>query len=210
MLIGAFDRRVRDAEDLTARLAGVPVLGLLPRLPKDLSDPEQVMLAAHCVHQIRSLLQIHAQNEDGQVFCITSPAARTGKTTLTVALGLSFSASHSRTLLIDCDLVGRSLSATANGLIKRRIERLIERGGNGNGDAYATADGQARETLSDLLEIAGSVDLQRDRFAWEWLSGVAGSDEEHAAMEHDLSGRALPCFHLHIGQPGYAALLSVD
>src|SRR4029453_11198309 len=45
------------------------------------------------------------------VFAIPRSAPGDGKTSLTLALGLSFAASGSRTLLIDCDLVGAGLTA---------------------------------------------------------------------------------------------------
>jgi Mrp family chromosome partitioning ATPase len=45
------------------------------------------------------------------VFAVTSPSPGAGKTSFTVALGLSFAASGSRTLLVDCDIVGAGLSS---------------------------------------------------------------------------------------------------
>ena len=88
----------------------LPLLGILPRLPDQLSDPEQAAVAAHCIHQIRIMLQVVRIRIAGEVFMVTSAATGDGKTSLTMALGLSFAASGSKTLVIDCDMVGQGLT----------------------------------------------------------------------------------------------------
>jgi capsular exopolysaccharide synthesis family protein len=107
MLIGMMDQRYRYSEDTDG---GMNLLGILPNLPDLLSDPKQASIAAHCVHQVRTMLQLRMHAEDSNSFSVTSAAPGDGKTSLTLALGLSFAASGSRTLLIDCDLVGAALS----------------------------------------------------------------------------------------------------
>jgi capsular exopolysaccharide synthesis family protein len=62
------------------------------------------------VHQIRTMLQINGASTEQSVFAVTSAAPGDGKTSLTLALGLSFAACGSRTLLIDCDLIGAGLT----------------------------------------------------------------------------------------------------
>ena len=68
---------------------GITLLGILPNLPDRLSDPEQAAIAAHCVHQIRTMLQINGGVEGGErrVFAVTSASPGDGKTSLTLALG---------------------------------------------------------------------------------------------------------------------------
>ncbi|MGB7156818.1 MAG: AAA family ATPase [Tepidisphaeraceae bacterium] len=113
LLIGMLDHRFRYSEEASTDLSGVTLLGILPNLPDRLTDPDQAATAAHCVHQIRTMLQInqnHAGDEQ-QVYCVTSAQPGDGKTSLTLALALSFAASGSRTLLVDCDLVGAGLTA---------------------------------------------------------------------------------------------------
>jgi polysaccharide biosynthesis transport protein len=110
LLVGLLQNSYRYSEEATTDLSGVPLLGILPNLPDRLTDPEQAATAAHCVHQIRTMLQING-GDDRQVYCVTSAGPGDGKTSLTLALGLSFAASGSRTLLIDCDLVGAGLTA---------------------------------------------------------------------------------------------------
>ncbi|HET6249243.1 MAG TPA: AAA family ATPase [Tepidisphaeraceae bacterium] len=99
----------------TQDTSGLALLGILPDLPDRLSDPEQASIAAHCVHQIRTMLQINtAGGDDRRVFAITSAAPADGKTSLTLALGLSYAACGTRTLLIDCDLIGAGLTSRLN------------------------------------------------------------------------------------------------
>ncbi|HWB52541.1 MAG TPA: hypothetical protein VG722_00045 [Tepidisphaeraceae bacterium] len=126
MLIGLIDRRFRSPAD--AKLQNSPMLGILPNLPDDLSDPEQAAITAHYVHQIRTLLQIWDSSRGKQVFSVTSPVSGTGKTSLSLALGVSFAAA-SKTLLIDCDLVSGGLTYRANAIVKRKIGRILQKEG---------------------------------------------------------------------------------
>ena len=111
MLLGLADTRYKYSDDATTNMSGVPLLGILPNLPDRLSDPAQASIAAHCVHQIRTMLQLNAMHGDSTAFSITSASSGDGKTSLSLALGLSFAASGSRTLLIDSDLIGGGLSS---------------------------------------------------------------------------------------------------
>ena len=115
MLYGMGDSRFRYSDETAeADLAGVALLGILPNLPDRLSDPQQAGIAAHCVHQIRTMLQISRANDEPQVLAITSASTGDGKTSLTLALGLSYAACGARTLLIDCDLLAAGLTHRLN------------------------------------------------------------------------------------------------
>jgi capsular exopolysaccharide synthesis family protein len=110
MLIGLLDSRYRYSDETDeAGVSGLPLLGILPNLPDKLSDPAQASIAAHCVHQIRTMLQINTSG-DRRALSITSAVSGDGKTSLSLALGLSFASAGSRTLLIDADLVGAGLT----------------------------------------------------------------------------------------------------
>lgn len=126
MMLGLLDRKLRHVEQARVDLPDHKVLGMLPTLPQDLSDPEQATLAAHGVHHIRTLLQIDHMNDGrGRAFSITSPAAGSGKSSLTMALGLSFAASGARTLLIDCDVVGGGLTRRLGAVKHEPLEPLL-------------------------------------------------------------------------------------
>ncbi len=115
MLYGMKDSRFRYSDETTeTELSGVALLGILPNLPDRLSDPQQAGIAAHCVHQIRTMLQISRSNDEPQVLAVTSASSGDGKTSLTLALGLSYAACGARTLLIDCDLLAAGLTHRLN------------------------------------------------------------------------------------------------
>jgi succinoglycan biosynthesis transport protein ExoP len=114
LLVGLANPRYRFSDETGREVNGLNLLGILPDLPDRLSDPEQASIAAHCVHQIRTMLQISGAPEERRVFAITSAAPGDGKTSLTLALGLSYAACGARTLLIDCDLVGAGLTSRMN------------------------------------------------------------------------------------------------
>jgi capsular exopolysaccharide synthesis family protein len=111
MLLGLLDGRFRYSDDAGSGKKPVTLLGILPYLPEQMSDPEQASVAAHCVHQIRTLLQISGKTLDRKVFAITSPTAGDGKTSLSLSLGLSFAASGASTCLIDFDMIGGGLTS---------------------------------------------------------------------------------------------------
>lgn len=130
LAIGLFERRLRIPED-TSRfgLGDRPAIGLLPQIPDDLTDPEQVAQAAHCVHGIRTSLQLWYGWISNPVFAVSGAVAGTGKTTLTLALGLSFANARSRTLLIDLDLIGGGLTRRTEAVRRRPIGQVLRRAG---------------------------------------------------------------------------------
>lgn len=129
LLVGLMDRRLRHLEDAQTAFGTATVLGSLPNLPAEIADPSQASNAAHCVHHIRNLLQLGSSTVGQQVFAITSPAAGSGKTSLTLSLGLSFAATECRTLMLDCDLVGAGLTSRVNAIIRRKIGQVLLREG---------------------------------------------------------------------------------
>jgi len=110
MGLGMLGRRVRYSDDNILESANSRIVGVLPDLGKSLTDRELSEASAFAVHQIRAQLQILHRRDRHAVFSVTSPAPGDGKTSMIIALGLSFAESGDRTLLIDLDLIGRGLS----------------------------------------------------------------------------------------------------
>jgi len=154
--LSLLDRRFRRPEDVRAS-APLSLLGVLPSLPEDLADPEQAAVAAHCVHQIRTLLQIGAGGGDRRIIAVTSPASGTGKTSLALSLGVSYAAANCRTLLIDCDLVGGGLTARVDTIVRRKIGQILQREGLITQQQLDMAMKLARNSQKKLGEIL--VDL---------------------------------------------------
>ena len=140
LLIGYRDRRLRDSEDAELGIGKVRMLGLLPHLPEDLSDSDNVVNACYAVHHIRTLLQLNPNGAGQRVFTVTGPVPGTGKTSLTLALGLSFASSGCKTLLIDADIGGGGLTHRLRTIIRRRLGQILQRGG-------LVSDQQLRQAL---------------------------------------------------------------
>lgn len=126
LLIALLDRRIRRHTDASGRLPTVRLLGLVPDLPAEGADDETMERTAHCINQVRTVLEIGRKGESNSVWCITGPTPGTGKSTVTMALGLSFAAAGSRTLLIDCDFTGRGLSRQVRNLLGGRVQRALK------------------------------------------------------------------------------------
>ena len=100
------------------------VLGALPEVKEDVFNPESSTLAAHCLHQVRTMLQIRC-NGSARAIAITSPRAGSGKTSVVLGLGVSYAMAGSRTLLIDLDLVGGGLTRRAEIQARARLGNLL-------------------------------------------------------------------------------------
>jgi Mrp family chromosome partitioning ATPase len=100
-------RRYRLCEDVATDLKGlVPFVAVLPDLGR--GEP-LTAAAARCVHDLRVRLQPTGP-DNPRTYLVTSASAGECKTSLSLALGLSFAAAGFRTLLIDGDLTTRQLS----------------------------------------------------------------------------------------------------
>jgi polysaccharide biosynthesis transport protein len=128
LLWGIADRRFRYSDDSMSSSQPITLLGILPSLPDNMTDPEQAGIAAHCVHQIRTLLQLGGHHDRAQIFAVTSPTSGDGKTSLSMSLGMSFAASGSRTLLVDFDMIGRGLTRNMNAKTDRGTMAAVDAG----------------------------------------------------------------------------------
>ena len=138
--VGSIRRRYRNSADAAdGELSGehISLLGILPMLPDRITDPENAADAAQCVHQIRVILQVKAQNRGPMAYLVTSACPGEGKTSLAAALALSYAASGTRTLLIDADLIGQRLTRGYNMCDKPGLREIIS-GGNMGVGVYPT------------------------------------------------------------------------
>jgi Mrp family chromosome partitioning ATPase len=111
-VLGLLRRKYRYVDEAATEVAWgrrLPLLGVLPVLPKRLKHGEREADAALCVHQVR----VKLQGQDGErpvSYLISSASAQEGKTSLCMALGLSYAAAGAQTLLLDADMVGQGLT----------------------------------------------------------------------------------------------------
>ncbi len=125
MLRGFLDNQVRGLDDVPKMRAVAPMLGVLPEIPMGLDDQNLASQAAHNLHHIRTMLEIWAGHRSPLTLTVTSPSAGSGKTSLTLSLGVSFAAAGMRTLLIDLDLIGGGLTtridAMSHGILGSKL-----------------------------------------------------------------------------------------
>ena len=202
LLVGLMDRRLRSSEDARDRIGTVRLLGILPGLPDDLSDPDHARIAGHCLHHIRTMLQIESNRQNRQVFAITSPTSGTGKTSLTLALGLSFAASGAKTLLVDCDLSSGGLTSRLQAIIRRRVGQILERQGLITSEQLAealrsveTSGKRLGEALVDLgvlgeEEVAQALALQEEARIG-LLDALDGEPFDHCVVETSTPGLSI-------------------
>jgi Mrp family chromosome partitioning ATPase/uncharacterized protein involved in exopolysaccharide biosynthesis len=108
-LLGTLDRRAYRAAQL--RGGRIPrCLGVLPDLGRERPDLDTCAVAAHCVHQIRNHIEVLRDERSAFVLAVSSPYPGDGKTNIVMALGWSFATAGNRTLLVDCDFTGTSLT----------------------------------------------------------------------------------------------------
>ena len=200
LLRGFLDRRMHDSADAQLSMAKTRMLGVLPHLPEDLSEPEQAGIAAHCVHHIRALMQLALEGRMPQVYAITSPAPEDGKTSMALATGLSFAAADHNTLLIDCDLSGGGLTERTNAILRRKIGQILLRDGLVSAAqleealrmAEDTPNARLGETLINLGHISESdlnsaLSLQ-EHASIGLLDCMAGEDLDDCVFATGITG----------------------
>ena len=127
-LVGFIDRRFRHSRDTEGVIRSMPLLGIMPSMPPR-TDRDVAAMSVHCVHQIRTRLQLGDSESGGRVIAITSPASGDGKTSLSVALAWSFAVSNVRALMVDFDIVGGSMSRQFHAQVRKKLGQvMIEQG----------------------------------------------------------------------------------
>ena len=109
--VSAIDRRAYASAQITDRRAGLRCLGVLPDLRRGIVDEQSCAVAAHCAHQIRNHIEAMRDQKASFVLGVSSPYQGDGKTSIVLALGWSYASAGHRTVLVDCDISGQSLTS---------------------------------------------------------------------------------------------------
>lgn len=165
-LIGAVDRRYRFVDEAEGSELHLAVLGMIPELDSGLRDFERAAVAAHGVHRIRTVIQ--QQAKDGPlVLGVTSPMSGDGKTSVALALGLSFAGTDARVLVIDFDVVGGGMTRLIGDVLRSPVALRLLDEGDISRDQLAAAVEMALEdgsSLPDALVKRGVLDPDDPRF----------------------------------------------
>jgi capsular exopolysaccharide synthesis family protein len=108
-LLDQLDDRLRRKEELESA-AGMPVLGLLPRVNRRRARQGVITLlspsspTAEAYRTLRTSLQFMAIDRPIRSLQVTSPTTGEGKTTVVTNLAASFAQAGQRVILVDCDL----------------------------------------------------------------------------------------------------------
>lgn len=127
LLLGTIDRRAYAAAQLHGGSLRSECIGVLPDMAGGPTNADACDLASQCVHRIRNRIEmkrIHTP-ERGYVMAVTSPFQGDGKTSVAMALGWSYAASGCKTILVDLDFIGRSLSFHTNRLRKPGVKEVL-------------------------------------------------------------------------------------
>jgi Mrp family chromosome partitioning ATPase len=201
-LLSLSNRRFHGPEDTQYSQVRVPMLGMVPILNSDLTDPEQAAMAAHFVHGIRAALQLKTPIDGGRVIAITSPSPHNGKTSLSLALGVSFAGAHSKTLLIDCDFVGRALSSRVNAVAHPRLGRVLKHQGLVDEkslkqalDSSVLKGKRLGESLLDMgvvspEKLKAALEAQKNQ-AFGVLEAIDGEDLAECVAPTDIPGLSI-------------------
>ncbi len=163
LLLGSLDQRTYSASQLRRAKRTYGCIGVLPDLATGRLDPEQAEIAVQCVHQIRNRIEAKRPPASSFVLLVTSPFQGDGKTSLAIALGSSYACAGHRTLLVDCDLVGRGLSRQLGVSDRPGLKEVLGR---------RQAPDQASTLLAPNLDVLaagvdsdfGSESVRRDHF----------------------------------------------
>lgn len=109
-LLEALDLRVRSAEEVESTL-GLPLLGSLPRPPKELEAQDKLVMIAEpnrghgeAVRRLRTNLEFVNLGRDAKTIMVTSSGPREGKSTTIANLAVSYARGGSRVTLVDLDM----------------------------------------------------------------------------------------------------------
>jgi Mrp family chromosome partitioning ATPase len=135
----------------------------------------------YCVHHVRTMLQLRSPRTNRAVV-LTSPTSGAGKTTLSMALGMSFAATGQRTLLVDLDFVGHGLTSAMRGLVcELATAQLASRAAAADGTP-AKKNGRKSPTALALAARRVTVTMREAHDVLAAAREAAAAGDESAAQ----------------------------
>lgn len=107
----ALETRVRSAEEVSARLGGLPLLGRVSKPPKGLRRADKLVMLeepasvrAEAFRILRANLDFMTLDRDVRTIMVTSALEQEGKSTTVANLAVAFARAGKRVVLVDLDL----------------------------------------------------------------------------------------------------------
>ncbi len=127
-ILGSLDPRAFRVGQLQMDAKAGRWLGVVPDMTTAAQDPNAKELASNCIHRIRNKIESRRQPGSGYALMVTSPFQGDGKTTVAIALALSYAESGHKTVIVDCDFIGRALSHQFNHLHSPGVCQVLRTG----------------------------------------------------------------------------------
>jgi len=198
------DRKLRHPVEAGTMDADVPLLGAVPTIDPNATDPRRLDMTALSIHEVRVLLQARAKADGSRTFAITSPSAGSGKTSLTVGLASSLALSGVKTLLVDCELASRIIGPQGVGA----RGDAARTGGSGTGGGGGAGGRQSLDQVMLDMGYLSRTDAEVFLYPADAKVGLLGMLDglplHHCAVETNIPGLsilpALSTQATHIGR----------
>jgi len=122
-VIGTISPRAFRASQLVNESQGMNWLGVVPDMSAAATDGFTYELSVNCIDRLRNKVESRRTPGDGYALMVTSPSQGDGKTTIALALAISYARAGHRVVVVDCDFIGRAMSVHAPG-----VREVIRRG----------------------------------------------------------------------------------
>ncbi|RLS91904.1 MAG: hypothetical protein DWI12_12445 [Planctomycetota bacterium] len=109
-LAGTVNPKAFRSSQLINDTRGLRWLGVIPDMSDKAGDRFARDLAENCLHRIRNKIESRRTPGDGYAIMVTSPFQGDGKTFFARSLAWSYAESGHRTIIVDCDFIGRAMS----------------------------------------------------------------------------------------------------
>ena len=127
-LAGTISPRAFRASQLVNDAQGMHWLGVVPDMGNAASDSFVYELSVNCIDRLRNKVEARRTPGDGYAMMVTSPSQGDGKTTIALALAISYARAGHRTVVVDCDFIGRAMTGMLGMLHAPGVREVIRRG----------------------------------------------------------------------------------
>ena len=127
-VLGTLRPRAFRASQLVHDSDGLHWLGVVPDMSSAASDAFVYELSVNCIDRLRNKVEARRTPGDGYAMMVTSPSQGDGKSTIALAVAISYARAGHRTVVVDCDFIGRAMSGMLGMLHAHGVREVIRRG----------------------------------------------------------------------------------